>query len=155
MNESRGGNAGSQADIFKILSFNILCDKAATHAYYGYTPRAILAWDHRKELILEEIRGRDADIMCLQEVDGDSYHEFLRPALAHNGYKGVYFPRSRARTMTDKEAKLVDGCATFYKDNKWVPAILCTIRFAYRVLDIYCSTSHTLTLRTRRSTDLT
>jgi CCR4-NOT transcription complex subunit 6 len=89
----------------------------ATHAMYGYTSREALSWDHRKELILDEIRGRDADIVCLQEIDTDSFQELFRPTLAHNDYKGQFHPKSRAK-WTDKEARLVDGCATFYKNSK-------------------------------------
>lgn len=105
-------------DKFKVMSYNSLCDKYCTLTQYGYTPQTVLAWDHRKQLILGEIRARDADIICLQEVDQENFHEFFRPELAHNDYKGVFWPKSRARTMQEREAKLVDGCATFYKHSK-------------------------------------
>ena len=100
------------------LSYNILCDKYCTQSQYGYTPTAALAWDHRKELILAEIRERDADIVALQEIDQESFNDYFRGALAHNDYKGMFWPKSRARTMAEKEAKLVDGCAIFYKHSK-------------------------------------
>ena len=103
-----------------MLSYNTLCEKAATPTLYGYTPSEALAWDHRKNVILDELRDRDADIVCMQEVDSESYNEFFRPSLAHNDYKGLYWPRPRVRTMTEKEAKLVDGCAIFYKNSKYV-----------------------------------
>jgi CCR4-NOT transcription complex subunit 6 len=77
-----------------------------------------LAWESRRELILAELRERDADIVCLQEIDQDSFNEFFRAELAHNDYKGVFWPKSRARTMAEREAKLVDGCAIFYKNSK-------------------------------------
>ena len=105
-------------DKLTAMSFNSLCEKACTQAVFGYTPASVLAWDNRKEMILDEVRGRDADIVCLQEVDSN-FHDFFMPALAHNGYKGVYWPRSRARTMVEREAKFVDGCATFYKASKY------------------------------------
>ena len=50
-------------DKFTALSYNILCEKSATQTQHGYTPSAALAWDHRKELILDEIRARDCDIV--------------------------------------------------------------------------------------------
>jgi len=102
---------------FTALSFNILCDKYATQSQHGYTPSQALSWDHRRELILEELRARDADIICLQEVDQESYNEYFRPNLAHE-YKSVFWPKTRAKTMAEKEAKLVDGCAIFYKHKK-------------------------------------
>lgn len=107
-------------DTVSVLSYNTLCDKAATPQVYGYTPSEALSWDHRKNVILDEVRGRDADIVCLQEVDSDSYNEFYRPSLAHNDYKGLHWPRPRVRTMSEKEAKFVDGCAIFYKNSKYV-----------------------------------
>jgi CCR4-NOT transcription complex subunit 6 len=107
-------------ETFTALSYNTLCDKYATQTQYGYTPSGALSWDHRKEVILAELRERNADIVCLQEIDLDSYNDYFRPALAHNDYKGVFWPKSRARTMAEKEAKLVDGCATFYKHSKYI-----------------------------------
>jgi len=111
--------SGSGQESLKVLSYNTLCDKMATHAMYGYTARNHLAWPHRKELILQEIRGRDADIVCLQEIDQDSYQNLFRPDLAHKDYKGVFWPKSRAK-WTHNESSLVDGCATFFKNSKYV-----------------------------------
>ncbi|MCJ1477503.1 Glucose-repressible alcohol dehydrogenase transcriptional effector [Lambiella insularis] len=105
---------------FTVLDYNILCDKAATRSYYGYTPSKALSWEYRRDLILSEIKARDADIVCLQEVDMENYNEFFRRELAVQHYKGVYSPRSRARTMADKEARSVDGCATFYNGQKFI-----------------------------------
>ena len=39
----------------KVFSWNILCDRYATSQVYGYTPSGALAWDYRKDLIMEEI----------------------------------------------------------------------------------------------------
>ena len=41
--------------------------------------------------------------------------ETLRRDLALLDYRGVFWPKLRAKTMAEKEARLVDGCATFYK----------------------------------------
>lgn len=98
----------------------MLCDKYCTAAQYGYTPSEVLSWDYRKNLILNEVRDHDADIMCLQEVDMESYNEFFRRELAYHDYRGVFWPKSRAKTMPEKEAKLVDGCATFFKGSKYI-----------------------------------
>ena len=56
----------------------------------------------------------------MQEVDMESYNEFFRRELAYNDYRGVFWPKSRAKTMPEKEAKSVDGCATFYKSSKYI-----------------------------------
>lgn len=108
------------AETLTVLSYNVLCDKYCTTALYGYTPSEVLSWDYRKDVILNEVRDHDADILCLQEVDTESYNEFFRRELAYNDYRGVFWPKSRAKTMPEKEAKLVDGCATFYKGSKYL-----------------------------------
>lgn len=69
---------------------------------------------------MQEIKQRDADIVCLQEVDVDSFKEYFSPSLAHHDYKGVFWPKSRAKTMSERDAKIVDGCATFYKVSKYL-----------------------------------
>ena len=71
-------------------------------------------------MILDELKERDADILALQEVDIENYNEFFAPNLAHHEYKGVFQAKGRARTMSEKEAKLVDGSATFYKSSKYL-----------------------------------
>ncbi|KAL8944194.1 MAG: hypothetical protein Q9216_000618 [Gyalolechia sp. 2 TL-2023] len=110
----------SAADTLSVLSYNILCDKYATTSQYGYTPSEVLAWNYRKDIILDEVKGHNADIVCLQEVDQERYNEFFRRELAHQDYRGVFNPKTRAKTMADKEAKFVDGCATFYKSKKYI-----------------------------------
>ncbi|KAK4229785.1 glucose-repressible alcohol dehydrogenase transcriptional effector [Podospora fimiseda] len=104
----------------KILTWNILCEKFATASLYGYTPTKALSWDYRKEKILQEIRESDADILCLQEIATDVFREFFSPSLAQNDYKGVHWPRPKAKTMSEKDAQGVDGCAIFYKASKWI-----------------------------------
>lgn len=71
-------------------------------------------------MILEELKERDADILTLQEVDVENYGDFFAPNLAHHDYKGVHQVKGRARTMSEKEAKVVDGCATFWKNSKYL-----------------------------------
>ena len=52
--------------------------------------------------------------------DIENYNEFFAPSLATQEYKGVFQAKGRARTMSEKEAKIVDGCATFYKSSKYL-----------------------------------
>ena len=104
---------------FSVLNYNILCDRYATIAMYGYTPTRALSWDYRRDLILEEFKKRDADVICLQEINTET-NEFFKRELAFQGYRGVFWPKPRARTMPEKEARLVDGCATFFKAQKFI-----------------------------------
>ncbi len=104
----------------KVFSWNILCDRYATSQVYGYTPTGALDWGYRKDLIMEEIRRRDADFLCLQEINTDVLRETFGPELALDEYKSIHYPRAKARTMSEKEASTVDGCAIFYKHSKFM-----------------------------------
>lgn len=98
---------------FAVLSYNILCKKYATAQMYGYTPSWALDWDYRKEFILQEIISYGADICCLQEVETGEFDNYFAPKLKQNSYDGIFWPKSRAKTMREDERIRVDGCATF------------------------------------------
>lgn len=112
----KNGNSG--ADTFQVLSYNILCDRYATTAQYGYTANWTLDWSYRSQQILKQLLEASTDIICLQEVDADSFDDFFLRHLSAEGYKGVHQPKSRAKTMSENERKKVDGCAIFYKSAK-------------------------------------
>ncbi|KAH7152827.1 Endonuclease/exonuclease/phosphatase [Dactylonectria macrodidyma] len=113
-------DVSASLETIKVFSWNILCDKYATQQTYGYTPSGALNWEYRKDCILEELRIRDADFLTLQEVSTEAFKEDLSPELAQMDYKGVHWPKSRARTMSEKDALGVDGCAIFYKQSKFI-----------------------------------
>ncbi len=102
-----------------MLSYNILCDRYPTAQMYGYTPSWALTWDYRKEFILQEVMSYSADVCCLQEVDMEQYEDYFLHHLSQQDYEGVFYPKSRARTMRDEEKRRVDGCAIFYKATKY------------------------------------
>ncbi|EPQ25897.1 uncharacterized protein PFL1_06570 [Pseudozyma flocculosa PF-1] len=104
---------------FNVLSYNVLCDRYATASMYGYTPSWALSWEYRKEFILQEVMSYSADVCCLQEVDMEQYEDYFLHHLSQQDYEGVFWPKSRARTMRDEEKRHVDGCATFFKSNKY------------------------------------
>ena len=53
---------------FIVMSYNILCDKYATRAMYGYCPSWALGWDYRRQAILKELIDSMADIISLQVI---------------------------------------------------------------------------------------
>lgn len=110
--------ADPNVETFSIVCYNILCERAATERLYGYTPAWALSWEYRKELILTEVTNYDADIVCLQEVDIAQYEDYFIKHLTKQGYEGVYWPKSRHKTMKESDRRQVDGCATFYKTSK-------------------------------------
>ncbi|CAH7686137.1 Endonuclease/exonuclease/phosphatase [Phakopsora pachyrhizi] len=104
-------------ETFTTMCYNILCERYATDRMYGYTPSWALNWDYRKDLILQELMQYGSDIICLQEVDVEQYEDFFVQSLKEQGYEGVFYPKSRARTMGSEERRHVDGCATFFKTS--------------------------------------
>ncbi|KAJ3029784.1 UNVERIFIED_CONTAM: Glucose-repressible alcohol dehydrogenase transcriptional effector [Siphonaria sp. JEL0065] len=105
---------------FTVLCYNTLCDKYATPQTYAYTPTWALAWDYRKELIFHEIINYNADIVCLQEMETIQFEEYFQEQfLQVSDYEGVFWPKSRARTMGEYERRGVDGCATFFRSTKF------------------------------------
>lgn len=94
-------------------------------------------------MILQEVQGRDPDIFCMQEVDQENFNEYFRANLANDNYKGIFWPKGRAKTMAEREAKFVDGCAIFYKNSKYAQN---TVYFSAIDIDrrpgIYCWTNN-------------
>lgn len=107
----------SSKNTFAVLSYNVLCEKYATVQMYGYTPSWALAWDYRKEFILQEIISYAPDICCLQELEMGQYEEYFEPKLKQNDYESIFWPKTRARTMREDERRHVDGCATFFNSR--------------------------------------
>jgi CCR4-NOT transcription complex subunit 6 len=103
-------------DAFLVMSYNILSDRYATSQMYGYTPTWALRWERRGQAILQEILSFGADIICLQEVEAGLFEDFFLTGLG-DAYAGKFWPKSRHKTMGDKEKKNVDGCATFYRKS--------------------------------------
>ncbi|KAJ2159076.1 Glucose-repressible alcohol dehydrogenase transcriptional effector [Coemansia sp. RSA 552] len=104
-------------EIVTVLSYNVLCPKYATPQMYSYCPSWALSWEYRRDSIMSELSALQPDIVCLQEVAAGQYDEFFSVKLREMGYDGVFWTKSRARTMGEDERKSVDGCATFYKSS--------------------------------------
>ena len=105
---------------FSVLTYNTLCDRMATPQAYPYTPSWALAWDYRSQLLKEVQLACLTDIVCLQEVNTDALEEHWIPLLGSRGYKHIFYPKTRARTMSSpKEARMVDGCVLFYNASRF------------------------------------
>lgn len=104
---------------FTLMSYNTLCQHYATTKLYKYTPSWALNWDYRKNAMKEEILRIGSDVICLQEVETRTFHEFWTPVMSAVGYKGFFFSKTRSKTMGEQESKKVDGCATFYRTSKF------------------------------------
>ncbi|KAK6465812.1 Endonuclease/exonuclease/phosphatase [Scheffersomyces coipomensis] len=112
-------NETESPDSFTMLSYNTLCQHYATTKMYKYTPSWALDWEYRRNLLKEDILKFDCDIVCMQEVETKTFYDFWTPLLQERGYKGIFFNKTRSKTMSEADSKKVDGCATFYKANKF------------------------------------
>lgn len=56
----------------------------------------------------------------MQEVETEQYYMLFLETLKERGYDGYFCPKSRAKLVSEQERKHVDGCAVFFKTEKWV-----------------------------------
>lgn len=94
----------------RVVTYNILADLYADSDYsrtvlFGHCPTHALSLDYRRQLILKELSGYNADIICLQEVDKKEFTKVYEPyfKLMEN-CSGVYSP---------KGDQVAEGVATF------------------------------------------
>ncbi|KAJ2953565.1 hypothetical protein O0L34_g1166 [Tuta absoluta] len=100
---------------FRCMSYNILADLYCDSDYtrtvlHPYCPPYALHIDYRKQLILKELVGYNADIMCLQEVDRKIFNHCLQPVLEAEGMSGCFF---------NKGKEVAEGLACFYRNNRF------------------------------------
>lgn len=56
----------------------------------------------------------------MQELGYSQYEDLFKGEFRERGeYESIFYPKSRAKTMSDKERGQVDGCATFFKASKF------------------------------------
>lgn len=89
----------SEPDQLRVVSYNILADPYASTTFarevlYPYCIPEALNVDYRQCLVVSELLGYHADVMCLQEVGTKVFKQFLLPALQEKGYGGCFQPKS-------------------------------------------------------------
>ena len=99
---------------FRVTSYNILANiysetDLSKEVLYPYCPQYALSMDYRKSLILKELMGYHADVICLQEVDKSVYVQDLIPSLRVLNYDGVYNAKNDLR----------EGLAIFYNEERF------------------------------------
>ncbi|KAK4432186.1 Carbon catabolite repressor protein 41 [Sesamum alatum] len=107
----------SSAGTFTVLSYNILSDTYATSELYSYCPSWALSWTYRRQNLLREIVGYRADIVCLQEVQSDHFHEFFAPELDKHGYQPLF--KRKTAEVFGGNINSIDGCATFFRRDRF------------------------------------
>ncbi|XP_071962266.1 uncharacterized protein [Antedon mediterranea] len=103
-------NHHGDGHVFSVCSYNILAQNLLDmhpDLYYHCAPEH-LQWEYRKRNLLSELTNSQADIMCLQEVQEEHFHDVFKPELKKLGFSCVFKKRTG-----DKQ----DGCAIFFRDN--------------------------------------
>jgi len=92
----------------KLYTYNVLSDDfIENNNYREYCDSEVLKWESRKFLLVDKFIRLDADILCLQEVNRDTYLFFL-DELSKQGYRGGFI---------EDRGKFRNGVATFYRHS--------------------------------------
>jgi mRNA deadenylase 3'-5' endonuclease subunit Ccr4 len=95
-----------------VVSFNVLADLYVSRdmdgPMFGHCAHAHLHPNYRERLVLDELVGYNADIICLQEVEWWSFEQYLEPSLRAYGFHGRH---------DAKHGQAVEGCAIFYQKS--------------------------------------
>jgi len=111
--------APTPGSVFRTFSYNILADMYATRQRYPYCPLWSLLWTYRRNNILRELLNSKADLISLQEVQLEHFENFLYPKLKEAGYEGLFKKKTRASFNETATATQMDGCAIFYKEERF------------------------------------
>ena len=100
---------------FRVVSYNILADNYAKDEFaqkvlFPYCPPYAMDISYRQQLLLKEIPGYNADLICLQECGFKLFEKNLQPALETMGFEGL---------MRCKGEEVPEGEATFFRKSKF------------------------------------
>ncbi|KAF7684460.1 putative glucose-repressible alcohol dehydrogenase transcriptional effector like protein [Astathelohania contejeani] len=131
----RKGISYTLGETISVATYNILCSHYATNQAFGYVPSWVLQWNNRREAIVQEIVLLSSDILCLQEVETSSYIEYFREELEIQcGYDSLFYPKTRAKSMSSSDRMQVDGCATFWNKKRFTLVEQKCLEFSRTVL---------------------
>lgn len=128
----------------RVLCYNILCSSYCSRNLYGYCPGWALKWDYRVRGIVMELRACTGDILCLQEMATEAFEGTFLPDLRSVGYDGTFSAKTRARTMSIGERASVDGCAIFWKMEKFELQTTKLVEFNQRAMSHACGNPNML-----------
>jgi mRNA deadenylase 3'-5' endonuclease subunit Ccr4 len=105
---------------FKFATWNILATAYMKPEFYPRTARQVLDPAWRIPALVRLVQGLAVDILCLQEVEANVFAA-LAAGLSSLGYTGSYARKGGHRP---------DGCATFFRRDRFTLAIDRRIAFA-------------------------
>ena len=100
---------------FRVVSYNTLAntytkEEFALNVLYPYCPPYALNIQYRQQLLLKELIGYNADVICLQECGNKLFTNILSPALEVLGFQGL---------MCSKSGEVPEGEALFFHKDKF------------------------------------
>ncbi|KFD63598.1 hypothetical protein M514_02038 [Trichuris suis] len=103
-------------DVIRLMSYNILADVyldlklPPDELYFKYCPVEYQRCGYRISLLMNEIPGYKADLICLQEVDMRLFDSFWAPFLNEFGLRGNF---------QCKVGDISEGLAIFFNQDKF------------------------------------
>lgn len=96
---------------FRLACYNILADMYARKDFalnflYPYCPPYALDIGYRHQILLKELTGYNADVLCLQECGLQTFDGFLKQSMEMLGYQGMV--KSKAGGVPEGEAIFFD-----------------------------------------------
>jgi mRNA deadenylase 3'-5' endonuclease subunit Ccr4 len=92
---------------FTAATYNVLATAYLGRGDYSAVPPELLDPERRVPALVRHVAGLDADILCLQEVEADTY-DALRTVLEPLGYASRIEFKGRGKP---------DGCAAFFRTS--------------------------------------
>ena len=105
----------ADSSTFRVVSYNILADTYSKDDFaqtvlYPYCPPYALDISYRQQLLLKEIPGYNADLICLQECGFKLFDNNLSPALETMGFECL---------LKCKGGEVPEGEAMFFRKSKF------------------------------------
>ncbi|CAI8011160.1 Carbon catabolite repressor protein 4 homolog 1 [Geodia barretti] len=74
--------------ILMVMTYNVLAQSLIDKNMHLYRNTGALYWESRRQLLLRELREARADIVCLQEVEEEHYHNWFLPNMSSLAFSG-------------------------------------------------------------------
>ncbi|ODV94247.1 hypothetical protein PACTADRAFT_45281 [Pachysolen tannophilus NRRL Y-2460] len=102
----------------KIMTYNLLAQALIRRTLFPTNGNA-LKWSRRSQVLLNELKYYNCDILCLQEVDFTQYNSFWKERMKNLGYDNQYY-RSGVKNH---------GIAIFYRSDLFKCIDICHIDY--------------------------
>src|ERR1043166_3560967 len=92
---------------FRAVTYNVLATAYINPAWYASVPPDLLRPERRVPAVVRHVEAPDADVICLQEVEKDTFAALAR-RMGPLSYGGHYEKKGRRKP---------DGCAVFFREG--------------------------------------